>query len=83
MKILVDMQPALASSKDRGLGRYCLELTKALIKLRGQEIHLLLNGAYSASIVKIRKKLESMLPNENFHIWYPVTPWSGFANTGS
>ena len=78
MKLLIDLQGAQGSSKKRGLGRFSLWFAKALIKQnKTHDIHIILNGQFQDSIDDIKKDFFGLLPEKNFHIFYPL-PNIGF-----
>ena len=55
MRIVIDMQGAQTESRFRGIGRYVLALTQALVRNRGEhEIILALNGLFDETIQPIR-----------------------------
>ena len=48
MRIVIDMQGAQTESRFRGIGRYALSFTKAVLRNRGEhEVILALNGPVS------------------------------------
>jgi glycosyltransferase involved in cell wall biosynthesis len=71
MRIVIDMQGAQTPfSGNRGVGRYTIELVKAMAQNpRGHDIILALNGAFSDSIEAIRAEFEGILPKENIKVW--------------
>jgi len=71
MRIVIDMQGAQTPfSGNRGVGRYTIELVKAMARNpRGHDIILALNGAFSDSIEAIRAEFEGILPQENIKVW--------------
>jgi len=75
MRILIDMQGAQSESRFRGIGRYTLSLTKAIVRNRGKhEIILALNGMFSDTTATIRADFENLLPQENIFVWYAPAP---------
>ena len=47
MRLVVDLQGAQGSNRNRGIGRYCLSLTRALVRLRGDhEVIVVLNALF-------------------------------------
>ena len=80
MRVLIDLQGAQSDSRFRGIGRYTLSFTKALVEAnharigKEYEFHLVLNGALVESVEHIREMFRGYLPQENIHLWYPVTP---------
>ncbi|MBT8537127.1 glycosyltransferase family 4 protein [Polynucleobacter paneuropaeus] len=80
MRIVIDLQGAqTTSSRDRGIGRYSLALSKALAKLRAShEIIIALNGAFPETIEPIRQAFDGLLPPENIVVWNALRPVNGF-----
>ena len=79
MRIVIDLQGAQTVSRFRGIGRYCLSLTRELIKNRGEnEIILALNGLLSDTIASIRDEFDDMLPQENIRVWKAPGPVQEF-----
>lgn len=75
MRIVIDLQGAQTESRYRGIGRYTLSLTKAIIRNRGEhEIFIVLNGLLQESIRSIRLEFADLLPNENIHVWHALGP---------
>lgn len=69
MRILIDMQACQSSSKYRGVGRYCLELAKAVIRLDTKnEYVIMLNGSLGF-VDEIKSRFESLLPPNNIYTW--------------
>jgi glycosyltransferase involved in cell wall biosynthesis len=72
MRIVIDMQGAQTSfSAHRGVGRYTLELTKALLlsKPFEHEFFLALNGHFIESVDLIRKRFFNLLPQDHIKVW--------------
>jgi glycosyltransferase involved in cell wall biosynthesis len=71
MRIVVDMQGAQTSfSGKRGVGRYTMELVKAIaLNPRGNEIILALNGAFPDTIETIRSEFSCILSQKNIKVW--------------
>lgn len=76
MRIVIDMQGAQSSGNwNRGIGRYTLSLALAMVRNRGQhEMFLALNGAFPASIERIRASFEGFLPQDNIRVWNAHAP---------
>ncbi|AZP11725.1 glycosyltransferase family 4 protein [Undibacterium parvum] len=75
MRIVIDMQGAQSESRFRGIGRYSLSLTQAIVRNRGDhEIILLLNGLLPESIEPIRAAFNDLLPQKNIQVWYAPGP---------
>ena len=55
MHIVIDMQGAQASNRNRGIGRYTLSLSQAIARNRGEhEVILALSGLFPDTIEPIR-----------------------------
>lgn len=79
MRIVIDLQGAQATSRVRGIGRYTLALTQALIRHRGQhEFVIALSDHFPDTIDPIRSHFEALLPKESIVVWYALTPASHF-----
>ena len=64
MRIVIDLQGAQSDSRFRGIGRYTISFTKALIEQAPEhEFFLVLNGAFGESIDAIRDGFYGILPN--------------------
>jgi glycosyltransferase involved in cell wall biosynthesis len=76
MKVVIDLQGAQASgSRHRGIGRYSIALTKAVLRNRGDhDVHLLLSDAFPNSIDELREKFRDDVPQSDIHVWTPVCP---------
>jgi hypothetical protein len=78
MRLVIDLQGAQTKSRFRGIGRYTLAFTKALIRNYGQhEFLLVLNGFFPHTIEAIRDEFEGILPADNIrsgkHCWRACT----------
>jgi glycosyltransferase involved in cell wall biosynthesis/SAM-dependent methyltransferase len=76
MRLVIDMQGAQsASSRFRGIGRYTLALTRAMVRHRGQhEIILCLSGLFPDSIAVLREAFSELLSPENIQVWQAPGP---------
>lgn len=75
MRIVIDLQAAQSASRMRGIGRYSMALTEAIIRNRNNhQIYLVLNGLFSETIEPIRAAFEYLLPQENIKVWYAPGP---------
>lgn len=71
MRIVIDMQGAQTESRFRGIGRYTMSFTKALVRNRGNhDIILALNGLFPDTINPIRAAFYGLLPQENIRVWH-------------
>ncbi|NTI17590.1 glycosyltransferase [Agrobacterium rhizogenes] len=76
--ILIDLQGAQTESRLRGIGRYTIALTLAMIReSRDHDIHILLSKAFPETIIELRCILEEHLPDEKIHFFDTVTPTTG------
>jgi len=70
MRIVVDLQGAQTESRFRGIGRYAMGLTKAIVRYRGNhEIFLVLNDRFPDTIKSIRSDFDGLLPQEYIRVW--------------
>ena len=75
MRIVIDLQGAQTESRFRGIGRYSLSLTKALVRNRGDhEVLIALSGLSPDTIEPIRAAFDGLLPQENIRVWYAPGP---------
>lgn len=75
MRIVIDMQGAQTESRFRGIGRYTLSFTQAIVRNRGEhEVLLALSGLFPDTIEPIRAAFEGLLPQENIRVWYAPGP---------
>jgi len=70
MKILIDLQPAQGESRFRGIGRYSLKIAEEIVKIKGDEVYILLNDAFPREAVKIKYSLG--LPEGNYLVFSPL-----------
>lgn len=71
MRIVIDLQAAQSNgSKNRGIGRYAVSLTKAILRNHGtHEIFIALNGSFLESIETIRTSFEGLIPQSQIVVW--------------
>lgn len=72
MKVAIDMQGAQTEfSKNRGVGRYTIEIVKAILDIKENDIDifLCLNGAFQDSCFEILKEFDGIIPRKNIKIW--------------
>src|SRR5262249_26999647 len=75
MRIVIDMQGAQTESRFRGIGRYTMSFSQAIVRNRGEhEIILALNGLFPDTIEPIRAAFDGLLPQENIRVWYAPGP---------
>lgn len=78
MRLVIDLQGAQAASRERGIGRYSLQLAQALARNRGNhELLIALNGAFAETIEAIRAAFEGLLPQNKIIVWEAPSPVSG------
>jgi len=78
MRIVIDLQGAQSTgSRNRGIGRYALSFTQAVIRNRSEhEIFIVLNGSFRDTIEPIRARFQNILPRENVRVWQTPGPVS-------
>lgn len=82
MRIVIDLQACQTASRHRGIGRYSLQLTKALIEIGSKhEIILVANGGRPSEYQDIRKEFSSVLPLSQIRAWQCPEPPLGYHNT--
>ncbi len=71
MRIVIDLQGRQSTgSRNRGIGRYSLAISKAIARNRkDHEVMIILSSAFPAEIEEIRNEFEGLLPPNNIHIW--------------
>ncbi|WGK55939.1 glycosyltransferase [Pantoea sp. SS70] len=75
MKIVIDLQGAQTESRYRGIGRYSLSITKAILRNnKNHEFYILLNGNFSHTIDAIKLAFNGLLPESNFIICQLPSP---------
>ncbi len=66
MRIVVDLQSCQNGSRYRGIGRYAMAITKAMIALgRRHEFLIFLSDRYPDTIAEIRRAFDGILPQHN------------------
>ncbi|RLB66547.1 MAG: glycosyl transferase family 1, partial [Deltaproteobacteria bacterium] len=77
MRIVIDLQGAQTNSRFRGIGRYTLSFTKALIRNNSEhEFLLALNGLFPHTIQAIRDEFTGILPASAILVWHAPGPVS-------
>lgn len=75
MRIVIDLQGAQGQSRNRGIGRYTVAFTGALIRQAAEhDILLVLNGLLADSAEQLRARFRHLLPDERIRVWYPTPP---------
>lgn len=73
MRIVIDMQGAQGENRQRGIGRYTVELVRAVLQLQtGHHIILALNGMCRDSCLDLRRRFAGMMPEEDIKTWSAV-----------
>lgn len=63
MKIIIDLQSCQSGSRLGGIGRYSMQLSKAIIhEASGEDVWVLLNNQLPETIAEIRRELANSLP---------------------
>ena len=70
MRIVIDLQGAQTGARFRGIGRYSIDLAKAIIRNRREhEIILALNGFFPETVIELRKTFDGLLPQDHIRVW--------------
>lgn len=70
MRIVIDMQGAQTESRFRGIGRYTMDFSKAVVKNRGDhEVYLALSSFNPETVQQIREEFSELLPQNNIKVW--------------
>lgn len=79
MKIVLDMQARQSyGSHHRGIGRYALALSRAMVQQAGQhDIHLLVNAAIPGYVQEIRQDFQGLVSPSHIHAFSIPTPTMG------
>lgn len=70
MRIVIDLQGAQAENRKRGIGRYCLSLTRAIAAQGKHEVVVVLNDAFGESIDELRRVLADVVAPQNIRVWH-------------
>jgi len=75
MRLVIDMQGAQSGSRLRGIGRYSIELVKAILNNRGNhEVILALSDLFPETIEPIREMFYDLIPQNNIRVWEAPGP---------
>ena len=75
LRVVIDMQGAQTESRFRGIGRYTMSFTQAILRNRGEhEILIALSGLFPETIEPIRAAFDGLLPQENIRVWHAPGP---------
>ena len=83
MRIVIDLQPCQNGSRGRGIGRYAMDMTKALLAQTGaHEIWLALNGRFPDTVQDVRDAFEGLIDQDRIVVFVtpPRTACTDFAN---
>jgi glycosyltransferase involved in cell wall biosynthesis len=70
MRIVIDLQSAQCASRNRGIGRYSLDLAVAIVRNRGEhEIFIVLSDLFPETIAEVRSAFHAALPPECIRVW--------------
>lgn len=70
MRLIIDLQAAQGSSRERGIGRYSRELALAMIAApRGHEVGILVNGRLSGAADALIETFRAVLPRGAIQCW--------------
>jgi glycosyltransferase involved in cell wall biosynthesis len=78
MRILIDLQGAQNKNRQRGIGRFSLNLAKSIARnCKNHEILILLNVLFPETIEEIKAAFSRLIPDENFLIFSVHEPLNG------
>ncbi len=71
MRIIIDLQGRQSTgSKNRGIGRYSLAISKAIVRNRkDHEVVIVLSSAFPNEVKEIKNEFENLLPRKNIVVW--------------
>lgn len=70
VRLMLDLQACQTPpSRERGVGRYSINLAKALAALGGHELWLAMNGRFPETIPAVRRAFEGLLPRERIVVF--------------
>ncbi len=75
MKIVLDLQSYQGASKNRGIGKYAISLTKSLLKVgKNHEFFIILNDYFIDSIEPIKNELKDLIDPKKIIAFTPIVP---------
>ncbi|HZD33518.1 MAG TPA: glycosyltransferase family 1 protein, partial [Candidatus Angelobacter sp.] len=75
MRCVIDLQGAQGASRFRGIGRYCLELARAMARLPdGHELWICLSGAFTDQVERIRAAFDGLIPPDHIVVYGVPSP---------
>jgi glycosyltransferase involved in cell wall biosynthesis len=82
MRIVIDLQSCQSGSRLGGIGRYSLELAKAMVRLADEdEFLIVLNDRNPTATAEIRREFRDLLPPDNIRI-FAIPERSSFLHDG-
>lgn len=70
MRIVIDLQGAQCASRERGIGRYSLAISKAIVRNRGEhEVIIVLSNLFPDTIEHLRAEFDGILSQEKIQVW--------------
>ena len=70
MKLVIDLQGAQAGNRHKGIGRYTLELAKAMARAAGgHDLHIVLNGSLADTVEPLRAAFDPLIPQDHISVW--------------
>ncbi len=70
MRIAIDLQAAQATNRHRGIGRYALSLTTAVLRNAPEHDYvIMLNAAFPQAVVEIREALRGLIEPDAIRVW--------------
>lgn len=73
MRIVIDLQGAQSTSRNRGIGRYSLAFTKAFLRAADRhEVHIALNGTLAEGTISLLAELRPLVAPERLHLWHSL-----------
>ena len=74
MRVVIDLQGAQTVSRYRGIGRYTLSLTQALIRIAPEhDIHVVLSGLFPETLEPLNQLFKAQIEHSQIHIWHAPT----------
>src|SRR5918992_3854302 len=78
MRIVLDLQSAQAENRNRGIGRYSLNLAEAMVRrAHRHEVVIALNGAFEDMVEPIREQFRDLVPPQRVRVWSQLRPTAG------
>ena len=73
MRIVIDLQACQGGSRYRGIGRYSMELAKAMMNNgKDHEFLVIMNGALSEGAWEVRQSLDGIIDPDNIYLWHSL-----------